>query len=98
MKEDMGDMAGLRAVVYGHVQGVYYRDFACRHAIELGLTGYTRNMSGIEAVEVVAEGERERLVRLLSHLKVGPPSADVNRVITDWTEYSNEYKDFRVIC
>jgi len=40
----MADLVSLRAVVYGRVQGVYFRDFTSRHAVELGLTGYVRNL------------------------------------------------------
>ena len=49
----MGDveMASLQVVVYGYVQGVFFRAFVSRRAKELGLTGYVRNVLGGEAVE-----------------------------------------------
>ena len=86
----------MRAMVYGSVQGVYFRDFTARRARELGLTGYVRNLRQAEAVEVNAEGEREQLVTLISHLKVGPPAARVTKVVTDWSEYTGSYSDFRI--
>jgi len=92
----MSNLASVRATVYGSVQGVYFRDFAFRRAVELGLTGYVRNLRQAEVVEVYAEGEREQLVILISHLKVGPPSARVTRVMTDWSEYTGSHSDFTV--
>jgi len=86
----------MRAMVYGSVQGVYFRDFTARRARELGLTGYVCNLRQVEAVEVSAEGEREQLVTLISHLKVGPPAARVTKVVTDWSEYTGSYSGFTV--
>ena len=92
----MSDLASVRIIVFGFVQGVYFRDFARRRAVELGLTGYVRNLREVEAVEVEAEGEREQLAKLISHLQVGPPAARVTNVATDWSEYSGSYSDFRI--
>ena len=94
----MSDLASVRVIVFGSVQGVYFRDFTCRRAEALGLTGYVRNLRQVEAVEVNAEGEREQLVTLISHLKVGPPAARVTKVVTDWSEYTGSYSGFTVRC
>ncbi len=93
----MADLALLQAIVYGRVQGVYFRDFTCRHAIELGLTGYVRNLPDGKAVEVQAEGERNKLERLIDYLKVGPPAAKVERVVTNWSEYTGSYSEFSIM-
>jgi acylphosphatase len=90
----MADLAAVRAIVYGRVQGVYFRAFALRRATELGLTGYVRNLPGGRVVEVQAEGERARLERLVEHLKMGPPGARVERVETHWGERSGAFADF----
>ncbi|MEK7872461.1 MAG: acylphosphatase, partial [Chloroflexota bacterium] len=55
--------AHLAATVRGRVQGVGYRSFAQAWARALGLKGYVQNLSG-GAVEVRAEGPRERLEEL----------------------------------
>ena len=73
------DLASVRAIVYGDVQGVFFRAFASRQARELGLTGYVRNLPDGESVEVEAEGERNKLEELIGYLKVGPPAAKVER-------------------
>ncbi len=51
----MTDLASIQAIVYGHVQGVFFRDFVFRRATELGLTGYVRNLPDGGVVEVNAE-------------------------------------------
>ena len=91
----MADLASVRVIVYGYVQGVFFRAFASRRAIELGLTGYVRNLPG-GAVEVNAEGEREKLQRLIDYLRVGPPAARVEKVETDWSEYTGSYSGFDI--
>jgi acylphosphatase len=92
----MTDLAAVRVIVYGFVQGVFFRAFTSRRATELGLTGYARNLPGGKAVEVQAEGERKRLEELISFLKVGPPAAKVERLETTWSEYTGSYSRFNI--
>ena len=92
----MTDLASVQAVVYGRVQGVFYRAFALRLAKGLGVTGYVRNLDTWNAVEVVAEGERKQIEELISYLKIGPPRAKVESVVTHWSEYTGNYADFTV--
>ena len=91
----MTDLASVQAIVYGYVQGVFFRDFVSRRAKELGLTGYVRNLPG-GTVEVKAEGERKQLEQLIDYLKVGPRSAKVEKVITNWSEYTGNYSGFSI--
>jgi len=92
----MTDLASVQATVYGRVQRVYFRNFTSRQARELGLTGYARNLPSGKAVEIQAEGERNKLERLVDHLKVGPAGAIVERVVTNWSEYTGSYPDFSI--
>ena len=89
----MSDLVSVQVLVYGRVQGVFFRAFASRQASELGLTGYARNLPG-GAVEVRAEGERKQLEKLIDCLKVGPPAARVDRIINNWAEYTGSYPGF----
>ena len=91
----MTDLASVQAIVYGYVQGVFFRAFVSRWATELGLTGYVRNVPG-GRVEINAEGERKQLEKLIDHLKVGPPAARVKKVVTNWAEYSGNYSVFSI--
>ncbi len=92
----MTDLASVRAIVYGRVQGVFFRDFTSRQARELGLSGYVRNLPDRKGVEVQAEGERNKLERLIDRLKVGPPGARVERLETKWSEYTGSYSGFNM--
>ena len=86
----------LRAIVEGHVQGVGFRYFVLEEAIQLGLTGWVRN-TWRGPVEVLAEGERAALDRLLQALQRGPGSAYVSEVHQDWESASGEYNSFMVL-
>ncbi|MBI2831201.1 MAG: acylphosphatase [Chloroflexi bacterium] len=92
----MSHPASLEAIVHGRVQGVFFRAFVVQKAEGLGLKGYVRNLPGGDAVQVVAEGNLEKLEKLLDHLKVGPPAAKVEKVETRWPEHTGKYHDFRV--
>lgn len=85
----------MHAVVHGLVQGVNFRLFVLRHAKSLGLVGYVANRYD-GAVEVIAEGEREKLEQLMEQLGVGPRSARVEKVNASWSEFSGKYHDFDI--
>jgi len=91
----MSELASVQAMVYGFVQGVFFRDFVDRKAGQLGLSGYVRNLPG-GSVEVLAEGERKKLEELITCLKVGPPAARVKKVTSKWSDYTGRYSDFRI--
>ena len=91
----MTDLAAVNAMVYGRVQGVFFRAFVSQQATTLGLTGYVRNVPG-GTVEVDAEGERVKLRELVDNLKVGPPASRVERVETTWSEYNDRFSAFEV--
>jgi len=91
----MDEPASLQAIVYGYVQGVFFRAFVSMRARELGLTGFVRNLPE-GTVEVNAEGERNKLEKLISHLKVGPPGARVEKVVTNWSIHTGSYFDFNI--
>ncbi len=92
----MADLASVRVVVYGYVQGIFFRAFASRQATKLGLSGYVRNLPTGEAVEVQAEGERKQLEKLIGSLEVGPPTARVEKIVTSWSKYSAGYSGFSI--
>ena len=92
----MTDLASVHAIVYGFVQGVFFRAFVSERAAELGLTGYVRNLPNGDLVEVQAEGKRRQLRKLIGYLKVGPPAARVEKVAATWSEYTGSYSGFRV--
>ena len=66
-----------RWFIRGRVQGVGYRYFAQRAAVELGLTGYTRNLDDGRA-EVYAAGPAPELSELAGVLYCGPRWGEVH--------------------
>lgn len=89
----MSNLAAVRVVVRGQVQGVFFRDFTTRRARKLGLTGYVRNLTE-GAVEAIAEGERVKLENLVRHMRQGPSGASVASVETSWSEYTGKHPTF----
>lgn len=85
----------VHLVVRGRVQGVFYRATTQKKAIELGLTGWVRNRAD-GAVEVVAEGDREKLEKLIEWCRVGPERAQVGNVDIDWESYTGEFQEFTI--
>jgi acylphosphatase len=92
----MTESASIKAIVFGHVQGVFFRAFIAEHAKKLGLTGFTCNAANGVEVEVEAEGDKDRLEKLIEHLKIGPPSAKVENVTVNWGKYSGKYHSFGI--
>lgn len=75
--------ARLTATVRGRVQGVGFRAWTRRRALELGLVGTATNLPGGE-VEVVAEGERSQLEQLTTALRGSTAPGSVTDITVEW--------------
>jgi acylphosphatase len=73
-------MKCIHLIVLGRVQGVFFRDNVRRKANELGLHGYTKNLED-GTVEVVAQGNEEKINQLIEFIKQGPGIAKVANII-----------------
>ncbi len=91
----LSDLAAFHAVAQGRVQGVNYRSFTSRNAVQLNLNGYVRNLPD-SSVEIYAEGERSQLEKLAEKLREGPPGARMDNLSLTWLEYTGNYDDFEV--
>lgn len=69
----------LEATIRGRVQGVGFRYFVVRRALELGLSGWVANGAD-GSVRCVAEGTPASLDALEAHLRDGPTGALVDAV------------------
>lgn len=65
--------------VDGRVQGVFYRATAARHARELSIRGYARNLPD-GRVEVLAYGPQDALEELVKRLWIGSSASKVTSV------------------
>lgn len=68
--------------VSGRVQGVFFRASTRDQAINLGVTGWARNLHD-GRVEVLACGEQKDVSALCGWLHRGPPAARVTEVICE---------------
>lgn len=89
------EVTRLRTIVEGRVQGVGFRAFVQSRATGLGLTGWVRNRWN-GTVEVLAEGDRVTLEKLLIAIRQGPRSSYVSKADPQWESASGEFTSFRV--
>lgn len=85
----------LHVLVIGRVQGVGFRYFVMGAAGDLAITGWVRNRRE-GYVEVVAEGNKEELDKLLLILQRGSRSSLVTEVKENWQDYTGEFQRFSV--
>jgi acylphosphatase len=84
----------LRCYVSGRVQGVGFRYATADQALNLGVTGYVRNLPD-RRVEVMACGEERAVNALRNWLWQGPQLARVSEVRCD-TLPCRDFHDFRI--
>ena len=87
-------MKCVHLIVSGRVQGVFFRDNTRRKARELGLTGYAKNLESGD-VEVVAEGNEDKLNELIDFINKGPGVASVTGIQIRHKEPEN-FKNFEI--
>ncbi len=90
-------MENLRAhvVIYGLVQGVYFRSSTRDKAVRLGVGGWVRNLPD-GSVEAVFEGEKKKVEEIVGWCYKGPSGANVVKVNLSWQSYKAEFKHFDV--
>ena len=89
-------MVRARLIIKGRVQGVFYRYSTERKAQSIGgLTGWVKNLPNGD-VEVLVEGKKEKIDRLIEWCYEGPPSSRVTDLITNWEDYKGEFSDFTI--
>jgi acylphosphatase len=81
--------------IYGRVQNVFFRDSARRQAKKLGLTGYVRNQED-GSVMITAEGEKEKLKKLIDWCYNGPILANVEKIDINWQKAIGQFKKFEI--
>ena len=84
----------LRCYVSGRVQGVGFRYATADQALNLGVTGYVRNLPD-RRVEVMACGEERAVNALRNWLWQGPQLARVSEVRCEILP-CRDFHDFRI--
>lgn len=88
-------MKRVRLRISGRVQGVYFRHHTNKEANRLGLKGFVRNLED-GSVEVVAEGNEDKINELIEFCKKGPEHAYVENLEVKYEEPKNEFEFFNV--
>ncbi len=82
-------------IVNGLVQGVGFRYFVMRHAQNLGLRGYVKNLYTGEVL-TVTEGDKFLIEELFKQIKTGPSYSSVKNAKIVWTNIKNEFTKFEI--
>ena len=81
--------------VQGRVQAVGFRAFVQHNAMQIGVTGWVRNV-GYDTVEAVAEGSKEQIEGFLQMVKRGPLGSRMDESREEWEQVTGEFDAFRV--
>lgn len=68
-----------RLLIFGRVQGVFFRDWTVGQATSLKLDGWVRNRSD-GAVEALLVGPEAQVDKMTELCHIGPPSSKVDHV------------------
>ncbi len=77
------------------MQGVLFRDFACRNARKLSLVGTVENLPDGK-VKAIAEGEEQILEKFLMKLKKGPLFSRVDHVMVQYADRAGGFTNFKI--
>ncbi len=82
-------------LVSGRVQGVYFRVFTRKKALQLGINGYARNLADGQ-VEIVAVAKESVLEKFILWCHKGPITARVDQLIVVPLESDEIFTSFEI--
>jgi acylphosphatase len=88
--------ARAHAYASGRVQGVFFRNTVADLAESLDVVGWVRNLSD-GRVEVLLEGEKADVEKIIEFCRRGPPGAYVSDLEINWEHWRGEFSDFSII-
>ena len=86
----------VRIIVYGKVQGVFFRKHTFQKANELGIKGFVKNQED-KSVMIEAVGNNVSLNFFIDWCKKGPSRANVTGVEIIELSNINEFSDFSIL-
>jgi acylphosphatase len=89
------EIARVHVWVQGRVQAVGFRAFVQQNALQIGVTGWVRNV-GYDTVEAVAEGTMDQVDSFLVMIKRGPLGSRIDDSHEEWEQPGGEFESFRV--
>lgn len=88
-------MKSLKLTISGLVQGVGYRYFCYKKAIQYNIKGYAKNLYNGN-VEVLAQGNEGLIKDFVIELNIGPHYASVKTINAEEIETEKVYEDFSI--
>ncbi|RPI74292.1 MAG: acylphosphatase [Ignavibacteriales bacterium] len=89
------DFTRAEIIVNGLVQGVGFRYYIYKNAVNLSLKGYTKNLYTGEVLTVV-EGPKPRIEDLYKKIIIGPSHASVRKHNIIWHKPKDEFENFEI--
>ncbi len=86
---------GAKIIVKGLVQGVGYRYFCYKKAMEYGIKGYAKNLFN-DDVELEVVGGENMIAEFTRDIKIGPANAHVKSIDIEILKCENKYSDFKI--
>jgi acylphosphatase len=87
--------SNVKMIVSGLVQGVGFRYFVYRRAVDMGLAGYAKNLPSGQ-VEIVASGNRGLIDELIKAVRVGPKFSSVSNIELEEIQLDTTYSRFEI--
>ncbi len=94
-EEKTENTACARLMIRGRVQGVFFRASTVELAVRLELGGWVRNCRD-GSVEVVAEGQEQKVQELIQWCHQGPMGAQVQKVELQWEDCQGPFETFSI--
>ncbi len=88
-------MIQYEIIITGRVQGVGFRYFAAKKALEFGITGWTKNMAD-GSVKIIAQGDEAVLKTYVDYLNIGPTLSRVDKISIYKSEIITLFDNFSV--
>ena len=86
----------IHLIITGRVQGVFFRSKTKKQAKKLNLTGFVRNNPN-GTVEIVAEGSKDNIDKLISWCKKGPLLSKVTDIKIKREKPTGKFTDFSIV-
>ena len=89
-------MKFVKIIVSGKVQGVFFRDFIQKKALNYNIKGYVKNLDD-GSVEIVAQGDKKNISNFIFDCKIGTPLAKVKNLDIEEIQLSKKFNNFKIL-
>ena len=86
-----------KILIKGKVQGVGFRYWFKRISIKFNITGYVKNLSEINLVEALIQGNKENLKKIIQESKNGPKESIIENIDIQKIYTNKTYQDLIIL-